>query len=111
MAELSHFSRFRKTPETITDGVETFGPWVQPSWLKKRPRDGLIGVFRVTNAVEGRPDLISEQVYGTSLFDWVLIAFNAIHNNDTGARLGLNWPTAGSTIIYPLESIVFPELM
>lgn len=110
MADLHHFSRFRQTPQTIVDGVETLGPWVQPSWLKKKPNDASIGVFRVNNAFEGRPDLIAERLYGSSLFDWVLIAFNAAHNNDVGARIGLNWPAAGATIIYPLDSIVYPEL-
>lgn len=110
MASRSDFSRFRQTPETIINGVDTYGPWVQPSWLKTRPSENLIGVFQVSNAVEGRPDLISDELYGTSLLDWVLISFNAIHNNDTRARMGLNWPKAGDVIIYPVDSLVFTEL-
>jgi len=94
----------------ITDGHETFGRWKSYSFLKERPADENIGVFRVTSAVEGRPDLISQQVYGTPLLDWVLIAFNNTIDNQS-ARNALNWPRAGDLVEYPVESIVVPEVL
>ena len=101
---LDEFSRFSRTAPTIIDGKETYGRWVQPSFLLNRPSDENIGIFRVTNALEGRPDLISNQVYGTPLLDWVLIAFN-------GVRDPLNWPRAGDSIEYPLDTVVLPTLL
>lgn len=104
MAELDQFSRFKQTEQIISDGVETFGLWVQPSFLKRRPLEENIGVFRVNTATEGRPDLIANELYGTPLLDWVLISFNK-------ARRSLNWPQAGDSIEYPLDTIVLPELL
>jgi len=103
MAELGEFSRFINTDEVVVDGKETLGVWQPPNFIKARPSDDQIGIFRVTNAVEGRPDLISQQLYGTPKLFWVLIAFNKIRNP-------LNWPKAGSTIEYPSESVVFPQV-
>lgn len=104
MAELDQFSRFQQTPPIIVDGVGTYGAWVQPSFLTNRPNNDQIGVFKVTSAIEGRPDLISHQLYGTPLLDWVLISFN-------NARRSLNWPKAGDIVEYPLDTVVLPELL
>lgn len=104
MADFDEFSRYRFTELVIFDGNETLGAWTQPSFLLDRPTEDQIGVFRVTSAVEGRPDLIANQLYGSPLLDWVLISFN-------NARQGLNWPRAGSAIEYPLKSIVIPEIV
>lgn len=97
-------SRFKNTERIIVDGAETYGTWNQPLFLTKRPSDDKIGVFRVTSAAEGRPDLIANEVYGTPLLDWVIISFN-------GVRDTMNWPRAGDTIEYPLDSVVLPELL
>lgn len=101
---LSDYSRFTKTEMIIVDRVETYGKWNSYSFLKTRPSDDLIGVFRVTSALEGRPDLISAAIYSTSQLDWVLIAFN-------NARGVLNWPKTGERIEYPLEKVVMPEVL
>lgn len=98
------FSRFKKTPPTIVDGKETYGRWVDFQFLRERPDEEFIKVFQVTNPVEGRPDLISQAVYGTPLLDWVLIAFNKV-------RDPFNWPRAGEAIEYPADVIVLPELL
>jgi len=103
MADLDDFSRFFQTEELIVDGNETFGVWNRPSFLKTRPSEDKIDRYRVTSRTEGKPDLISNQLYGTPLLDWVLIAFN-------GVRDPLNWPRAGDTIEYPIDSIVFPVI-
>lgn len=104
MPDLDQFSRFRHTPLIVEDGKETYGTWVEPDFLKTRPSDDNVGFFQVTNQLEGRPDLISNQVYGTPLLDWVLIAFNKV-------RDPLNWPRAGDMIEYPLDTVVLPQLL
>jgi len=102
---LDDYSRFSRTEMIIVDNNETFGVWKTYSFLKQRPRDEDIGVFQVTNDLEGRPDLISFRIYGTPLLDWVLISFNSAGRNV------LNWPRAGDIIEYPVESIVIPEVL
>jgi len=109
--DFSDYSRFRNTPQIIINGEETVGIWNSPTWIQTKPEDRYIGVFKVTNNYEGRPDLISNLLYGTTELDWILIAFNAIHYADAGARMCLNWPKTNDTIRYPLEEIVFPELI
>ncbi len=103
MNYLREFSRFSTTPTTIFDGRETYGPWVSYDFLKTRPKDDDIRVYTVTSAMEGRPDLIANAVYGTPALFWVLIAFNK-------AMGAINWPRSGDVIEYPSESIVIPEL-
>ena len=97
-------SRFKNTPQTIVDGQETYGRWSSFPFLKERPPEEFINVFQVTSALEGRPDLISDQVYGTPLLDWVIIAFNK-------TRETLNWPKTGDIIEYPSDTIVLPQLL
>ena len=87
----------------INNNHETFGVWTKFNFLKVRPNEDQIKVFCVTSASEGRPDLISNQIYGTPYLDWVLIAFNNV-------RDPINWPTAGMIIEYPVDSVVIPEL-
>jgi hypothetical protein len=103
MTTFEDMSRFSKTEKVIQDGIETVGTSVQHNFLKERPDESLIKRFYVTNAVEGRPDLIAARVYGLPELDWVLIAFNK-------ARDVLNWPRAGDVIEYPIASVVIPDL-
>ncbi len=102
--KLDEFSRFKLTSPTIVEGKETYGRWKSPKFLLERPAEEYVKVFQVTSALEGRPDSISAQVYGTPLLDWVLIAFNKV-------RDPLNWPRAGDVIEYPVDTIVLPELL
>lgn len=104
MTDFDEYSRYRTTQLLVVDGKETLGAWSQPPFLLNRPTDDEIGVFRVTSAVEGRPDLIANQLYGSPLLDWVLIAFN-------NARTSINWPRAGTAIEYPMKSVVIPEIV
>lgn len=110
MADLGEYSRLKTTDEIIVDGKETLGAWDRPSFLVEKPSDEFIATFTVSSALEGRPDLISNQVYGTPLLDWVIISFNAVYN-DNGARDVLNWPKSGDIITYPVDSVVFPEVV
>jgi hypothetical protein len=103
MAKFSFNSRYRQTDKIIVDDIETVGTWSQPSYLVERPSEDYISKYAVTSAVEGRPDLIATELYGTPLLDWVLIAFN-------GPAEVLNWPTVGTTIDYPVKDLVLSEL-
>ncbi len=87
----------------VVDGVRTYGSWTRPKWLVKRPPSKLIHNYYVNNQFEGRPDIISNQVYNTPHLWWVIVAFN-------NPLESLNWPRVGSIIQYPDESVVFPEL-
>jgi len=87
----------------LLDGKEVYGRWVPPSYLLERPTDDKINYYKVTSVTEGKPHLIAYEVYGTELLDWVIIAFNDV-------RDPLNWPEAGTIIMYPSETIVLPEL-
>ena len=104
MPSNNYFSRFQETPIQIVDGKETFGVWVQPSFLKVRPDPKNIKTYKVTSKTDGRPDLISYTIYGTTFLDWVLIAFNDAHDT-------LNWPEVGDIIEYPIDAIVTSELL
>lgn len=107
---MADYSRLDKTDMVIVDGHETKGLWNTPSWLLEKPADSLIFTFNVDNKFEGRPDLISNQIYNTPFLDWVLIAFNAKFYASSGARKVLNWPRAGDIIKYPASSVVFPDV-
>jgi len=106
--ELDAGSRFQFTPSVLVvmpngETVETFGTWKIPKFLKNRPTPDNIGRYVVTSGMEGRPDKISTEIYGSQYLDWVLIAFN-------NATDPLNWPVAGTVIEYPLPSVVFAEI-
>lgn len=106
--ELDAGSRFQFTPTvlvTLPNGetVETFGTWKMPNFLKKRPADENIGRYVVTSGVEGRPDEIAAEIYGSQYLDWILVAFN-------NAVDPLNWPKAGTVLEYPLPRVVFAEI-
>lgn len=104
MALLDNLSRFKTTEQIIVDGQETFGRWKPPDFLVTRPSTDNIGVLRISSAFEGRPDLISSQLYGVPDLWWVLVAFN-------NARDVLNWPKTGDLIEYPTENVVLPSIL
>ncbi len=104
MLSNDYFSRFQETPIQIIDGKETLGVWSQPTFLKVKPDPKSIRTYKVTSKTEGRPDLISYNIYGTTFLDWVIIAFNDAHG-------ALNWPKAGDIVEYPTDTIVMSELL
>jgi len=104
MPRAYELGRFYKTQAIIKDGVETYGSWSPPNFLNGTLTDDQIGYFPVTSALAGRPDLISNRIYGTPELAWVLIAFN-------NAREALNWPVTGDRIAYPIEAVVLPEVV
>lgn len=97
------FTRFLDTQTILFNGVETFGKWQRPSILKRQLDESEIQYIAVTNANQGRPDLISLELYGTTFLDWLIIAFN-------NPRSTLNWPRTGDVIVVPRQAIALAEL-
>jgi len=93
------FSRFNNTEYVNVEGDIALGTWVKPSFLKNKLAEDQIGNFIVDSSYEGRPDLISNEIYGIPELFWVLIAFNNVTD--------INWPTAGDTVKYPLEQFLY----
>lgn len=98
------FSRYNLTEKTIYNGQDTYGLWKQHSFLTATLSDDQIGTFVVTSNYEGKPALIAYEIYRESLLDWVLLAFNDVRDPFT-------WPKTGTIVKYPIESLVFPELL
>lgn len=99
------FLRFNETELVQSENQTTYGLWVRPDFVDQeslQPND--VGFFNITSATEGRPDIISHQIYGTPFLDWVIIAFNSPENT-------LNWPEAGETIKYPVKRVVLSRLL
>lgn len=100
---MASIERYRKTPFVIMNGERTIGKWKRPSWLNKRPASADIGRIVVPSQYEGRPDLLANYLYSNSELDWVLLSFNNVDNP-------FGWPRTGTTVEYPSEYVVFPEL-
>ena len=78
--------------------METYGSWVQLPFLLNPNLP--VKRYTVSNAFAGRVDLISQDVYETDEYFWVIIAYNKPRNP-------FNWPNAGDVIFIPdLGSIV-----
>jgi len=98
------YSRFRDTPTILQDGEEVWGTWHKQSFLTKQLPQSQQTAYRVGNDKEGRPDLIAQELYGTSKLDWLLIA----HNDALDV---FNWPRAGTVITAPITSVVLGEVL
>ena len=97
-------SRFNNTVPIIFDGFETFGLWRPPLFIRKElDEDTQIDKFPVPNRLAGKPDQISQEIYGTVRFHWVLIMFNKPKNT-------LGWPKAGEVIRFPVNDVVVANL-
>lgn len=69
----------------ITYGLFKNLPWIENASLEN------IGTFVVTTELEGKPDLISNSLYGTPDYYWVLILLNKPLDP-------LDWPKTGQVI-------------
>jgi hypothetical protein len=97
--EFTNFSRFKSTQPVVYDGLETMGVWRKPYFLTAELPSNLCGTYVVPSNMNGRPDLISNFLYKTTRYDWVLIAFNNVVDT-------LNWPPTGLQIKYPVKSVI-----
>jgi hypothetical protein len=91
-------SRFKNTPFINVDGVPQLSRWVEPDFLTTAPYQ----LVTVLAQFEGRPDNLSQYLYGTPEYFWVLVAFNK--PSDT-----LNWPKAGEIIKVPDVTSIIAE--
>ena len=90
MLNLPPESRYRETEKIVFNNIMTFGSY--------KPRHGLLNLttedlirIKVQSGFAGRPDLISEQYYQTSAYDWVVVMINSPLNP-------INWPKQGTFI-------------
>ena len=99
--EVSSLSRFAQTdPIVLDNGVETFGFWRRPDFLKEENlREEQIETVFIDSTLAGRPDEISRLKYGTPFLEWVVVMFN--RPKDT-----LGFPKIGTVIKIPERSIV-----
>jgi len=97
-------SRFKFSESIIRDGKETFGMWKRPDFMKvENVSDTDVFYFSIDQSTAGRPDLISQQMYGTPMLEWVVIMFNRPLNP-------IGWPKSGTVIKLPTQSVVFSGL-
>lgn len=101
--ELDMYSRFQETETTVFGGHEVFGRWKRPQLLQAL-RPNQVSYYKVLSNRAGRPDEISRDFYGTTLLDWLIIAYN-------DAVQVLNWPESGTVIKIPNRTVVFSELV
>jgi hypothetical protein len=96
------FDRFNNnTLITLEDGTVTFGLWDPPPFLRNPDllTADQIGSYYVNNTREGKPEAIADDIYGSTLLDWILVYFNNVLNP-------MGWPKAGTTIAYPSRALV-----
>jgi len=88
-------SRFTKTEMVVKDGIDTFGLWTRPEFLKKENlQEKDIITLSIDQKFAGRPDLIADVYYKTPLLEWIVIMFNRPLNT-------MGWPKAGTVIQIP----------
>jgi hypothetical protein len=106
MADLfSSTSRFKLTEPIEFNGHLTVGLMKKFNFLDRTKIDEAdILQIEVQNDRAGRPDLIAEDIYGTTLFKWVLLLFN----NATNPLAG--WPQGSTVIEAPSRDAVWREL-
>ena len=102
--EASTHSRLKSTPTVILNGEEVWGTWDKPVFLRQEVPESQQLSIRVNSDRACRPDLIANDIYGTTRLDWVLIAFN-------DALEALNWPRTGTVIKAPIPDIVYGEVL
>ena len=84
---------------------------IMPAMMKKfdfldksKLADDDILKVEIDGRTAGRPDLISNDIYGTPLFKWVLLLFNNVTNPFDG------WPKVKTAIEAPRSINVWREL-
>jgi hypothetical protein len=106
MAEIfKSTSRFKNTEIINYEGHMLPGLMKKFDFLQREKlADDDILKIEIDDKMAGRPDLISNDIYGTTLFKWVLILFNNVTNPFSG------WPRTGTTIEAPNNDAVWREL-
>lgn len=100
--DLPSYSRFRDTDHILYNDSHTFGLWNEPDVLKSIDDRDIIN-YDVDAGYSGRPDLIANEFYGSSFYDWIIIMFNKPLNP-------IGWPHHGDTIRVPSKDSVVDVL-
>lgn len=103
--DLPSHSRFKlSNPVILPDGIETIDlmRWFDFLDLRNLKPNQMVQ-YVVNNDTAGRPDLISDFLYGTPQLYWVLIMVNK-------PKKVLGWPRTGTIVYGPSKSIVMPAL-
>ena len=95
MIKLPFYSRFKHNEMIRFNGELCFG--INLMNFKFKPEH--LASYIVGPAHVGRSDLISNEIYGTPYFAWIIIAANKILNP-------IGWPQNGERILIPIRGIV-----
>ena len=102
---MESYSRFKLTEQIIDiNGNETFGIMKKYDFLQrdKLDKDDIKKIF-IEGTRVGRPDLIALDLYGSSIYYWVLMLFNNVVDP-------FGWPQNQTLIEAPSSSVVFTEI-
>ena len=96
-------SRFKLTPLVRYNNILTPGLMKRFDFLDNIDDDKILNI-EIDGSRAGRPDLISNDIYGTTLYKWILILFNNVTDPFD------EWPKVGTTIKAPTNDVVWGEL-
>lgn len=91
-------SRYFETSLINFNGKKTFGLFEPPQWIRALTNDQLYNLS-IPSEFEGRPDLISNRLYGSPNLYWVILWINQ-------PLQPFGWPKAGSIIRYVSPEVV-----
>ena len=104
MSVFGSTSRFKLTELVVHNGN------IMPGLMKRfeflstdRPNSDTLRIL-IQGSLAGRPDAISNRLYGTTKYKWVLLLANNVKNPFDG------WPKVGATIIAPTNPAIWREL-
>ena len=103
MAIFDSTSRFKLTPLVSYDGNIAPAMMKRFDFLDNLPNDQTLYI-NILGEMSGRPDLISEMLYGTPQYKWVLLLINNVTNPFD------EWPKNGTVIKAPTAAAVWREL-
>jgi hypothetical protein len=111
MAIFTDSTIFKSTSRFKLTELIQYNSHLTPAMMKRfdfldRDKLGTNNIIKIeiNGSRAGRPDLISNDIYGTTIFKWVLLIFNNVENPFDG------WPVAGSVIEAPNRPSVWREL-
>lgn len=103
MAIYDSTSRFKLTKIVNYRGNNVPALMKRFDFLDDLPNDRLM-TLTIDGRLAGRPDLISNMLYGTTAYKWILFLFNNVINPFDG------WPKVNTTIRAPSNTAVWREL-
>lgn len=97
--DIQSYSRFKSTDRIVFQQKATFGLWNPPQSLLNLNTEN-IERYKVEAGYEGRPDLISDEFYGSDRYAWVILMYNKPIST-------IGWPSKNEVIGIPkYDSVV-----